>query len=124
MRLTSCLAASAFAVALLGGAALAPAQTQAVPPQTPPSPTPPSTSPRAPQATPAVPGDSGRLQDEGSSSPPGGSLSDDLSRSHGVVKPPATGDKSVVPPPNVGGQSTPVIPPPGTPGGTQNVQPK
>jgi hypothetical protein len=50
--------------------------------------------------------------------------SEQLSRSGGVVKPPATGDEGVITPPNPGPQSMPVIPPPGTPGGNQQVQPK
>ena len=35
-----------------------------------------------------------------------------------------TGDQGVVPPPKAGPQSTPVIPPPGTPGGNQQIRPK
>lgn len=46
------------------------------------------------------------------------------SRSQGVIDLPSTGDKSVVPPPHTGAQSMPVIPPPGTPGGNEQVQPK
>jgi hypothetical protein len=61
---------------------------------------------------------------QGTSAAPSGSLSDELSRSGGVVQPPATGDQGVVPPPKAGPQSTPVIPPPGTPGGNQAIQPK
>ena len=52
------------------------------------------------------------------------SLSNDLSRSHGVIPPPANGDRNVVPTPNAGSSTMPVIPPPGTPGGNQDVQPK
>ncbi len=55
---------------------------------------------------------------------PPGYLSNELSRSQGVVRPPSTGDQGVVPPPSAGAPSTPVIPPPGTPGGNQQVQPK
>ena len=40
------------------------------------------------------------------------------------LPPPQTGDQGVVSPPKAGPQSTPVIPPPGTPGGNQEVQPK
>jgi hypothetical protein len=64
-------------------------------------------------------------ESSGSSTGPGnGSAGEDLARSHGVITPPATGDQSVVPPPRAGGQSMPVIPPPGTPGGNQDVQPR
>ena len=46
----------------------------------------------------------------------------DLSHSCGVIIPPATGDRNVKPAPSAG--SMPVIPPPGTPGGDPQVQPK
>ncbi|HXC89223.1 MAG TPA: hypothetical protein VNV18_03575 [Stellaceae bacterium] len=59
----------------------------------------------------------------GSSAAPG-SLSHQLSRSGGVIHPPPSGDSGVVAPPNQGASRTPVIPPPGTPGGNPMVQPK
>lgn len=46
--------------------------------------------------------------------PPGdesGSLSNHLSGSGGVMKPPPTGDKGVIPPPDTGPNAMPVIPP-------------
>ena len=52
-------------------------------------------------------------------------LSDKLDRGNGVIVPPATGDSEIettVPEPNPG--TTKVIPPPGTPGGNQTIQPK
>ena len=52
-----------------------------------------------------------------------GSLSDQLSQSKGVICPPAGVDPGITVPP-VGGGRTPVIPPPGTPGGDPNVVPK
>ncbi len=43
----------------------------------------------------------------------------------GVIRPPATGDKGVVAPPDTSqSMPMPVIPPPGSPGGNQSVQPK
>jgi hypothetical protein len=52
-----------------------------------------------------------------------GPLSDKLARSKGVICPPAGIDRDMqVTPP--GGGHLKVIPPPGTPGGDQNVQPK
>jgi hypothetical protein len=51
------------------------------------------------------------------------SLSDQLSQSKGVICPPAGVDPGITVPP-VGGGRTPVIPPPGTPGGDPNVVPK
>jgi hypothetical protein len=56
---------------------------------------------------------------------PGESLSNALERNKGVLKPPPTGDSAIettVPNPDPG--TTVVIPPPGTPGGNQNIQPK
>ncbi|HLI23281.1 MAG TPA: hypothetical protein VKV32_19300 [Stellaceae bacterium] len=42
----------------------------------------------------------------------------------GVIAPPATGDKSVITPPATGTAKTPVIPPPGTHGDNNDVEPK
>jgi hypothetical protein len=50
-------------------------------------------------------------------------LSDELSRSKGVICPPAGVDPGISAPP-VGGGVTPVIPPPGTPGGDPSIVPK
>ena len=50
-------------------------------------------------------------------------LSDQLSQSKGVICPPAGIDPGISVPP-IGGGRTPVIPPPGTPGGDPNIQPK
>jgi hypothetical protein len=59
----------------------------------------------------------------GSSEAPG-SLSHQLSRSGGIIHPPPSADRGVVQPPNQGTSRTPIIPPPGTPGGNPLVQPK
>jgi hypothetical protein len=50
-------------------------------------------------------------------------LSDQLSQSKGVICPPAGIDSGISVPPSGGGR-TPVIPPPGTPGGDPSIQPK
>ena len=52
----------------------------------------------------------------------GQNLSDTLARSDGVLCPPSVDPGIHAPPP--GGGRTPVIPPPGSPGGDPNVQPK
>lgn len=50
-------------------------------------------------------------------------LGDQLARSNGVLCPPSDVDPAMrAPTPNTG--TTPVIPPPGSPGGNPNVQPK
>jgi hypothetical protein len=55
--------------------------------------------------------------------PSSGPLSDKLAQSNGVICPPTGLDKDMqITPP--GGGRLKVIPPPGTPGGSQNVQPK
>jgi len=74
------------------------------------------TAPR--QAQPATP------RDQDQSADGNGSLSNDLSQSRGIVRPPATGDHSVIEPPSTGPHAMPIIPPPGTPGGNPDVQPK
>lgn len=52
-------------------------------------------------------------------------LSDRLDRNNGVLHPPAGVDpKITVPAPDPNPHSTPVIPPPGTPGGNPSVVPK
>jgi len=51
------------------------------------------------------------------------SLSEQLSKSKGVICPPAGVDPGISVPP-VGGGKMPVIPPPGTPGGDPGLQPK
>jgi hypothetical protein len=53
----------------------------------------------------------------------GKSLSDQLAQSKGVICPPSNVDPHMAAPPP-GGGNTPVIRPPGSPGGDQNVQPK
>ncbi len=67
------------------------------------------------------PGISGEPPTEGHGSSP--SLSDRLAESKGVICPPAELDPQMQVAPPAGGHMK-VIPPPGTPGGNQNVQPK
>jgi hypothetical protein len=50
-------------------------------------------------------------------------LSDQLSQSKGIICPPAGVDPGIAAPPTGGGR-TPVIPPPGTPGGDPSIMPK
>jgi hypothetical protein len=61
---------------------------------------------------------------EGTSAPRG-DLSDQLSRSGGVIKPRTDIDPNMhQPPPETGPRSMPVIPPPGTQGNSLDVKPK
>jgi hypothetical protein len=56
---------------------------------------------------------------------PGETLSERLDRNSGVIHPPEGVDPGIaVPAPDPNPNSTPVIPPPGTPGGNPSVQPK
>ena len=54
----------------------------------------------------------------------GETLSERLDRSDGVIRPPSVGDSEIRVPPKENTGTMPVIPPPGTPGGSQSVQPK
>ncbi|HYM01754.1 MAG TPA: hypothetical protein VET85_02345 [Stellaceae bacterium] len=56
--------------------------------------------------------------------PSGRSLSHQLSRSNGVLRPPATGNDDVLHPPATGNDRMPVIPPPAATGGSGSVVPK
>ena len=56
--------------------------------------------------------------------PASGSSSSDLSRSGGVIKPPADVDPEMKRTPPPSGARMPVIPPPGTPGGDPSIKPK
>jgi hypothetical protein len=69
------------------------------------------------QATPITPGNGARPDS-------GTDLSRKLAHSRGVIAPPKTNDSAVKVPPNDEESSMPVVPPPGTPGGRQDVQPK
>jgi hypothetical protein len=82
-----------------------------------PSPAPPSITPQSPEcrrgALPATPGETTGSAD----------LGDQLARSKGIICPPAGVDPGIAAPP-VGGGRTPVIPPPGTPGGDPTIIPR
>jgi hypothetical protein len=82
----------------------------------------------APRADPKACSDEQRMRlPNGSAAPSTGSsnqtLSEKLERSEGVVCPPAGVDPEIAVPPT-GGGITPVIPPPGAPGGDPTVRPK
>jgi hypothetical protein len=98
-----------FALTLAVGPALAQA----------PSPTSPAnpTVPVAPPSAPPVPPE--RIAPADGT----GTLSDDLSQRKGVITPPKVDPRMTVEPPQKGA-ATPVIPPPGSPGGDPSVIPK
>ena len=53
------------------------------------------------------------------------SLSDQLDKGDGVIDPPPVGNSEIqAPAPDPDPGTTPVIPPPGTPGGDQSIEPK
>ena len=105
-RLFTACGALGLALTLVGAAA-----AQSLPPaHGPVPPTSPYAGPdRAPQ---------GQSRPTSEPAHPGDSLS------QGVIQPPATGDGGVIAPPNTDKTPMPVIPPPGTPGGNERVQPK
>jgi hypothetical protein len=82
-----------------------------------------STSPG--DAVPTPPNDEKGVRPSEGSSVPRGDLSDQLSRTGGVIKPPTDVDPAMhQPAPDPGPQSTPVIPPPGTAPNSLDVKPK
>ena len=76
------------------------------------------------QALPSAPPEV--MEDAPAKTPGAGSLSEELSRSEGVIAPPEPGiDPGIVQPaPDTGGPTMPVIPPPGTSGGDPKVRPQ
>jgi hypothetical protein len=56
--------------------------------------------------------------------PPASGSSSELSRSGGVITPPANVDPEMKRTPPPSGARMPVIPPPGTPGGDPSIKPK
>jgi hypothetical protein len=64
-------------------------------------------------------GGDAEMEKQGSSN-----LSDKLARSGGVICPPQQVDPDMKAPTPHGGGNMPVIPPPGSPGGDPNIQPK
>lgn len=77
-------------------------------------PTPPTPTPRH-TVSQAAPGTG-----SGSSEP----LGDRLDRTNGVIRPPTDVDPELTQPPPESSARTPIIPPPGTPGGKQDLNPK
>jgi hypothetical protein len=66
------------------------------------------------------------IEDAPVETPGAGSLAEELERSEGVITPPDPGvDPGLVrPAPDTSAVTTPVIPPPGSPGGDPNVRPQ
>jgi len=91
-------------------------------PATPPAQTAPASSSNNCAPTRPVP-PRGTISPEGTTGQGREPLGDKLAKSDGVLCPPPGVDPEMrAPPPDVG--NTPVIPPPGSPGGNPNVQPK
>jgi hypothetical protein len=104
---------SALALAAFGICVSTVALAQAPAPNAPSPPTSDSSSPADPRQDPRSTG----------STRPGETLSERLDRSDGVIRPPADiAPDNTIRPPDTG--TTPVIPPPGSPGGDQRITPK
>lgn len=102
------------AVLLTGLAGAALAQVPAAP-----------TNPVQPQSRdPSVPGPQNTVPEKMDSTRPTETLSDRLERSDGVIKPPDVGSGMTVRPPVPDPGTTPVIPPPGSPGGNSRLDPR
>ncbi len=121
--ITPALIAAMLLCANIGAAGAQP-QDQKTSAATNPSPADPRPSDKS--QAPADAGNAGRAspQTQPNSDAAPGSLSRELNRSGGVIRPPPTRDPGVVSPPNQGVSRTPVIPPPGSPGGNPEIQPK
>lgn len=99
------------ALALLAGASAAAAQVPRPDPKMPDAPPP---GAAVPETTPR----------DTTGQSPAENLSDRLERSKGVIRPPGHVDPEIHVTPPATGDPMPVIPPPGSPGGDQAVQPK
>ena len=121
--ITRALIAAMLLCANIGAAGAQP-QDQKTSAATNPSPADPSPADKS--QAPAEAGNAGQAspQTQPNSDAAPGSLSRELNRSGGVIRPPPTHDRGVVSPPNQGVSRTPVIPPPGSPGGNPEIQPK
>lgn len=121
--ITRALIAAMLLCANIGAAG---AQPQDQKPSAATNPSPADPSPADNSQAPAEAGNAGQAspQTQPNSGVAPGSLSRELNRSGGVIRPPPTHDRGVVSPPNQGVSRTPVIPPPGSPGGNPEIQPK
>jgi len=102
-------------------AAPAPAFAQAPPPNKPP------VSPKAEQndaCARTTLGQGGDVDDKRDKAAQDKTLSDKLARSNGVICPPSHVDPDMKQPPPQSGGNMPVITPPGSPGGNEQIQPK
>jgi hypothetical protein len=108
-------------------ASAAPALAQNPQPASPANPTVPMAPPNAPSPPPEriAPPSGNTLGGTSSSGSTGrGDLSNRLSRQQGTITPPNIDPGMQVSPPRNGSATTPVIPPPGSPGGNRSVIPK
>jgi hypothetical protein len=97
--------------------ASAPALAQNPQPTSPQNPTVPVAPPNAPSPPPEkIAPANGHLAN--------GNMSEGLARHNGMIRPPDVDPGMTVKPPRHAGDRTPVIPPPGSPGGNRSVVPK
>lgn len=115
-----------FRVLVLAAAIFSPAVAIAQAPPASKSPVAPQTEVHDPKAcaqNQATVGSGGNLDVNKDKQAKSSTLSDKLAKSNGVICPPQNVDKEIKQPTPQGGVM-PVIPPPGSPGGDQSVQPK
>jgi hypothetical protein len=118
MRTTSNIILAGLLIAASGGAIAQAPPAPATPPQATAPPSPQHAANCIPQDRPNRPSDGSTT---GQSREP---LGDKLAKSDGVLCPPAGVDPEMRAPAPDTGANTPVIPPPGSPGGDPNVRPK
>jgi hypothetical protein len=114
-----------IAGALIAASSAAIAQAPPAP-ATPPAQTAPAASARAgSNCAPTQTTAQGNIAPRGTTGQSNEPLGDKLAKSDGVLCPPSGVDPEMhAPTPNAGESNTPVIPPPGSPGGDQSVRPK
>lgn len=81
-------------------------------------------NPTVPLAPPSAPSPPPEKIAPADPNPAGGNLSNRLSQQKGTITPPNVDPGLTVKPPRNSGATTPVIPPPGSPGGNPSVIPK
>jgi hypothetical protein len=117
----------ALAVGMIGYApAIGRALAQTTqPPATRPQIIPPPVPPGSPRPNETIPEKQKPPSSSDATDGSGSNLSDKLEKSDGIIKPPTNTDGGMVKPaPDSGTATTPVIPPPGSPGGRRDVTPK
>lgn len=122
MKMTSAILVAGLAIA---GSGVAIAQAPPTPATPPAQTAPPSGDRASANCAPTQTTPQGNIVPNGGNGQRSDNLGDKLAKSDGVLCPPGNVDPAMrAPAPNSDSSNTPVIPPPGSPGGDQSVRPK